>query len=277
MDPGEVHRNAADAIGRAKALIITSGAGMGVDSGLPDFRGEEGFWKAYPVYARLGISFVEAANPRHFIRDPAFGWGFYGHRTALYRSTEPHDGFQILRRWIERFGMEYFAVTSNVDGQFQKAGFEEAKVLEVHGSIHHLQCLDPCSGAIWPNREEIPVDPSTMRAMRIPLCNRCGGVARPNVLMFGDISWLSERTDRQESSFETFLAGHKDCETAVVEMGAGTSIPTIRLLSERLGRRRGVTVVRINPREPWIDEPHLSIPEGSLAALRAVDTILGSS
>lgn len=76
-----------------------------------------------------------------------------------------------------------------------------------------------------------------MRAMRFPLCNRCGGVARPNVLMFGDTSWLSER----------------------------------------LGRRRGVTVVRINPREPWIDEPHLSIPEGSLAALRAVDTILGSS
>ncbi|MDH3383561.1 MAG: NAD-dependent deacetylase, partial [Deltaproteobacteria bacterium] len=73
MDSDEVYRNAADAIGRARALIIASGAGMGVDSGLPDFRGERGFWKAYPMYERLGISFVGAANPTHFLHDPAFG------------------------------------------------------------------------------------------------------------------------------------------------------------------------------------------------------------
>jgi NAD-dependent SIR2 family protein deacetylase len=53
---------------------------------------------------------------------------------------------------VERFGMEHFIVTSNVDGQFQKADFEEEHVLEVHGSIHHLQCLRPCTDGIWPNR-----------------------------------------------------------------------------------------------------------------------------
>ena len=185
--------------------MITSGAGMGVDSGLPDFRGEKGFWKAYPMYERLGVTFVGAANPAHFVRDPAFGWGFYGHRMNLYRSTEPHEGFQILRRWIERFRLEHFVVTSNVDGQFQKAGLEEGKVLEVHGSIHYLQCLAPCTDDIWPNREEVPVDHDTMRAMHIPRCIRCDGVARPNILMIGDFSWLSHRTDGQESEFESFL------------------------------------------------------------------------
>ncbi len=274
MDHTNAIRGAAAAIGRAEVLLIVAGAGMGVDSGLPDFRGERGFWNAYPMYERLGISFVGAANPAHFHDDPAFGWGFYGHRTHLYRATEPHEGFRILRGWIERRGLAHFVVTSNVDGQFQKAGFAEDGVLEVHGSIHYLQCLTPCSGAIWLNREEIPVDQATMRARRIPRCGRCGGVARPNVLMFGDSSWLSERTDGQESLFEAFLEEHGGRPAAVVEMGAGTAIPTMRALSERLGRRRGVTVVRINPREPWIDAPHLSIPDGALAALRRIDASL---
>ncbi|MGE5664543.1 MAG: SIR2 family NAD-dependent protein deacylase [Deltaproteobacteria bacterium] len=274
MDRADGIRRAADAIGTAEVLIIVAGAGMGVDSGLPDFRGERGFWNAYPMYERLGISFVGAANPAHFQDDPAFGWGFYGHRTNLYRATEPHEGFRILRRWIARFGLAQFVATSNVDGQFQKAGFAEDRILEVHGSIHHLQCLAPCFGAIWPNREEIPVDLETMRALRIPRCGRCGGVARPNVLMFGDFSWLSMRTDGQEGLFEAFLDENGNRPTAVVEMGAGTAIPTMRALSERLGRRRGVTVVRINPREPWIDAPHLAIPEGALRALAEIDALL---
>ena len=274
MDWREVCRKAADAIGKAKAIVLASGAGMGVDSGLPDFRGEKGFWKAYPMYERLGMTFVGAANPRNFLEDPAFGWGFYGHRTDLSRKTEPHEGFRILSAWIERFGLDHFVVTSNVDGQFQKAGFDEDKVLEVHGSIHHLQCLAPCSGAIWPNREEIPVDHMTMRAQAIPRCIRCGGVARPNVLMFGDFSWLSDRTDAQEHRFGIFLEENRGHDTVVVEMGAGTAIPTIRSLSERLGRRKGVTVLRINPREPWIDAPHLSIAEGSLAAIKGVESAL---
>lgn len=274
MDTAEAVRRAAEAIGSAEALIVTAGAGMGVDSGLPDFRGEQGFWKAYPMYKRLGISFVGAANPVNFADDPTFGWGFYGHRTRLYRETDPHEGFRILARWIERYRLDAFFVTSNVDGQFQKAGFPEERVLEVHGSIHHLQCLAPCSRAIWPNREEIPVDPETMRAGSIPRCIRCGGTARPNVLMFGDFSWVPDRTVLQEERFGAFLEGTPGRETAVVELGAGTAIPTIRNLSERLGRRGGTTVIRINPREPWIDGPHLSIPDGARSALRAIETIL---
>ena len=100
MDSERPIEAAAAAIKNAEALIITAGAGMGVDSGLPDFRGDHGFWNAYPLYRRLGLSFVQAANPEHFERDPAFGWGFYGHRTNLYRETVPHEGFQIISKWI---------------------------------------------------------------------------------------------------------------------------------------------------------------------------------
>ena len=270
MNLEEQFARAADAISNAKALVITAGAGMGVDSGLPDFRGDHGFWNAYPMYRRLGLSFVAAANPEHFERDPAFGWGFYGHRTNLYRKTVPHRGFQLLREWLDRFGPDFFVVTSNVDGQFQKAGFPEESILEVHGSIHHLQCLTPCSNAIWDNREEIRVDFETMRAENIPSCRHCGGVARPNVLMFGDFSWLSERTRRQERLFDEFLTDHRGEKLAVVEMGAGTAIPTIRYMGERLAVTGRATLIRINPREAQVPDGQISIATGALEGLDGI-------
>jgi len=89
---------AAEVIASADAVMIAAGAGMGVDSGLPDFRGGRGFWRAYPPLERMGISFEEMANPEWFFRDPLLAWGFYGHRLNLYRQTTPHAGFEILKR-----------------------------------------------------------------------------------------------------------------------------------------------------------------------------------
>ncbi len=267
----ERYKRAAEAIEGADALVITAGAGMGVDSGLPDFRGDKGFWKAYPMYARLGLSFVRAANPEHFEGDPLFGWGFYGHRVELYRKTVPHRGFAMLQEWVGRFGLDHFVVTSNVDGQFQKAGFPEDCVAEVHGSIHHLQCTTPCHRGIWPNEDAFHVDHSTMRADHAPECPSCGRAARPNVLMFGDWSWLPQRTAVQEAEFSEFCHANRDGAMAVVEMGAGTAVPTIRNLSESLGRRFGATVVRINPRESHISGGHISLACGALEGLEGIE------
>ena len=274
MTQEQTLRQAADAIRTAEALVVTAGAGMGVDSGLPDFRGDHGFWKAYPMYERLGINFVGAANPIHFERDPAFGWGFYGHRTNLYRDTLPHRGFHILQDWIERFELSSFVVTSNVDGQFQKAGFAEDNILEVHGSIHHLQCLSPCHMGIWPNKECFVIDFETMRADHVPLCPQCKGTARPNILMFGDYAWIGARSHGQEMRFDLFQEEVRGKRVAVIEMGAGSAIPTIRYLSERLGSQPATTVIRINPREPQISRPHLSLSCGALSGLQAIDDLL---
>src|SRR5258707_10426867 len=90
---------AAVAVQSADALLIGAGAGMGVDSGLPDFRGTEGFWNAYPPYRKLGLDFMAVANPQWFRDDPTLAWGFYGHRLNLYRAATPHPGFAMLRRW----------------------------------------------------------------------------------------------------------------------------------------------------------------------------------
>jgi NAD-dependent SIR2 family protein deacetylase len=78
---------AARLLRQADALLIGAGAGIGVDSGLPDFRGDHGFWRVYPPLAARGIRFVEIADPHSFDANPALAWGFYGHRLALYRNT----------------------------------------------------------------------------------------------------------------------------------------------------------------------------------------------
>src|SRR6201999_697221 len=153
---------AADLLAGAGALLICAGAGMGVDSGLPDFRGGEGFWRAYPPYARLGLRFEELADPRHFGDDPELAWGFYGHRLGLYRNTVPHEGFRLLLDLGSNLPGGARVFTSNVDGQFQKAA--SGRVAEAHGSIHHLQCFSGCTNEIWPADVDVVIDPETMRA-----------------------------------------------------------------------------------------------------------------
>ena len=118
MNLQDTFEKAAEALRSAKAVVVTAGAGMGVDPGLPDFQGVQGFWVAYPMYERLGINFIDAANPVNFEGDPALGWGSYGHRTHLYRATEPHRGFLFLYGWAAAFCQHSLGVTSTVDGQF---------------------------------------------------------------------------------------------------------------------------------------------------------------
>ena len=210
----ETLRRAALAIRRAKALVLTTGAGMGVDSGLPDFRGAEGFWKAYPPLRERGLTLPQVSTPHWFLDDPHFAWWFYGHRIDLYRGTQPHRGHEILLRWAQRG--EYFAFTSNVDRQLQRAGFDEERLVECHGSLFHLQCVDPDTAAcdqIWPVSEEfhLEYDLETLRA-KAPLHRGPPSwpaerqlLARPNVLMFSDWQWISRRTDLQEQRLNRFL------------------------------------------------------------------------
>lgn len=261
---------AAAAIEGAASLVIAAGAGMGVDSGLPDFRGDAGFWNAYPPFERLGLSFIDLANPRWFDRDPALAWGFYGHRMHLYRDVVPHAGFAILKRWSERMAGGGAVFTSNVDAQFQRAGFNT--ICEVHGSIHHLQCATPCHDGIWwAVGVEVGIDEATFRARDpLPRCPRCGGVARPNVLMFGDGAWLPDRTSQQDHALDAWLADAPD-PLVVVECGAGTAVPTVRWFSERLAGGRQATLVRINPREDHGPRGTIGIPLGAMAALSAID------
>lgn len=276
LDPAAINA-AARVIADADALLVGAGAGMGVDSGLPDFRGSEGFWRAYPALGRLGLKFHEVANPQTFDADPRLAWGFYGHRLALYRCTRPHAGFDILRRWGEQRSQGYGVFTSNVDGHFQRAGFDGACVAECHGSIHHLQCSTPCSEATWPADDFVPeIDDDACKLLNaLPTCPRCGAIARPNILMFGDGGWLEWRAREQETRLRRWLEGAG--RLVVVELGAGTAIPSVRHFSHSALIDRAAVLVRINPREPAVLRSlDVSIAGPALAALQAIDKALSA-
>ncbi len=274
MNLEQTIQKASRAVKESDALLITAGAGMGVDSGLPDFRGREGFWKAYPVVAKLGLSFSEMANPEWFRRDPKLAWAFYGHRLNLYRETNPHSSFTKLLSAAGSKKGGYFVFTSNVDGHFQKAGFDEDRITECHGSIHHLQCGRPCCNDIWnAGPTKIKIDMDKFAAIEpLPKCIHCGGIARPNVLMFGDWSWISGRTDAQENRMSIWLndIGRRPIRLAVIEIGAGKAVPTVRHFSEQAAAQQGGTLIRINPRDYDVPAGHISIPLGGQEGIERI-------
>lgn len=264
---------AADLIAAADGLLITAGAGMGVDSGLPDFRGEDGFWRAYPALRDAQISFEDIANPHYFTADPELAWGFYGHRLALYRRTEPHAGFEILRTIAERMPQGAFVFTSNVDGQFQKAGFAESQIYECHGSIHWLQCQSPsCNQEIWRADTFKPqIDASVCRLRnKPPTCPKCSGVARPNILMFNDWHWIQERAEIRSVFLRDWLLRAE--RPAIVELGAGNAIATVR----RFGNSQEAPLIRINPTDEQIPAGRegVGMSLGAQAALGGIKVAL---
>ena len=164
-------------------------------------------------------------------------------------------GFAMLQQVGAALRSGLFVFTSNVDGQFQKAGFDAQALVEVHGSIHHLQCQRGCHGEIWPaDGFEPKVAEDDCRLLNEPPhCRHCGEIARPNILMFDDWNWLGSRTASQESRFDDWLrVQHRPPLT--VEIGAGTNVITVRSFAEVIGG----ALIRINP------EPESALPAGAL-------------
>ncbi len=244
--------SAARAIATADALLIGAGAGMGVDSGLPDFRGKDGFWRAYPPYQRLGLDFVTLANPRWFAEDPTLAWGFYGHRMGLYRQTTPHEGFSILAP-LGQVGTTRCDSSSRPmsTASFSAAGFDPDRIVEVHGSFDGMQCTRECGVGIFAGESfHVEIDAESMRAIHpLPVCPQCGALARPNILMFGDWGWDSARTDIQMQRLNHWIETLDDARLVVIECGAGQAVPTVRITCENIARRkRGILCADQSPR-----------------------------
>jgi NAD-dependent SIR2 family protein deacetylase len=269
----DLFSKAAEFIQQADGLLITAGAGMGVDSGLPDFRGSGGFWKHYPALAEAGQKFSDIACPQAFEDDQEQAWGFYGHRLDLYRRTVPHRGFEILRNIADRLVGGAFVFTSNVDGQFQKAGFPHERIYECHGSIHHLQCFAPCTLTIW-DATFVPIVDAALCRMTsaLPRCPECDRLARPNVMMFHDWGWNDERARNQSRHLRDWRIMRK--QPVVIELGAGADIPTVRMYGE--GEGRWAPLIRINPREPNIPKriDGVSLAMGAREAMEGISDAL---
>lgn len=249
----------------ADAIAIFAGAGMGVDSGLEQYRGKDGLWTQSMILNNKAVNYGELMTPAAFRDEPEAAWGLIAYRIEKYRNTTPHAGFSIVRELaIQR---EYFIITSNVDEQFQRAGFNPEKIFEFHGSIFRTQCGTNLECGTW-ETPFIKIDPDTNIARSpIPECPVCNSYCRPNVYLFDDENFITEISAEQQfrymewremirSRFKKFVA---------LEIGAGLEIPTIRRYAERFAGDEHY-LIRVNPSDFETDQPNqISIP------MRAVD------
>lgn len=165
-----------------------------------------------------------------FVEDPHKAWAFHGPMLDKFRRVQPHEGFGQLLDLCRAAG-EYFVATSNIDGEFEAAGFGGDRVFAAHGSVHQWQCVDPkCRGAPW------PVDPEwTFVPGRLPQCRTCGKVARPNVALFDDDlgqnarSFNSRLVDKQKAAFCAWLQRVEGRRLAIIEIGCGENEYSLRM------------------------------------------------
>ena len=150
----------------AKHVVVSTGAGISAESGIPTFRGKEGLWKKYRA--------EELATPTAFAQNPELVWEFYEWRRGIIAEKKTNPGHKVLARWESVFPV-FSLITQNIDGLHQKAGSTD--MLELHGNIWKLRCTE--EGTISENHEtplkKIP-----------PICPDCGALLRPHVVWFGE-------------------------------------------------------------------------------------------
>lgn len=149
-------------------LLVLTGAGISVESGLSTYRAMNGLWREHAV--------KDVATPYGFEADPARSWRFWSERRLEAQRAEPNAGHAALAAVEARLGDRFLLVTQNVDGLHQRAGSK--RVVELHGTLHASRC-SACDRPPFAD-EALHVGDAA------PACDRCGGRIRPHVVWFGE-------------------------------------------------------------------------------------------
>jgi NAD-dependent deacetylase len=160
-------RKAAEIINKAHHLIALTGAGISVESGIPDFRSSGGLWEKFDpmIYAHIDS----------FRRNPEMVWDMIFEMVDLTRSSKPNPAHVALAE-LEKMGILKAIITQNIDNLHQEAG--SLNVIEFHGNAHTLECVK-CG-------EDYSVD-DFPNDRTIPACRACGAILKPGVVFFGEV------------------------------------------------------------------------------------------
>ncbi len=230
-------------------VCVLTGAGISAESGIPTFRGPEGYWK------------VGSKNyhPQELATREAFGehqrevWRWYLYRRTVCRRAEPNDGHRALVDLESALGDRFVLVTQNVDGLHARAGSQDP--YEIHGNIDRYRCAAHCTDTTYllpddlpPIDRDTPLPDETYDALT---CPDCGGRARPHVLWFDE--YYEESLFRSQSAFAQ--ASGADL-LVVVGTSGSTNLPM------QIGMhcaRAGTPMIDVNPE----DNPFGQLAEAS--------------
>lgn len=203
-----------------RVLVIT-GAGVSAASGIPTFRGKDGYWR--------NLDPIKLATPEAFARDPELVWQWYRERRQGIRNAQPNAAHKAIGRLAQSAG-EFLLVTQNVDDLHERAGLAKAEIVQIHGDIF----VTKCSRCNFSRHEE-------GQENGVPRCAKCGAPMRPGVVWFGE-----PLPSRETERVRKYL--HRDrCGVVIV---AGTTATFGYIIDWALrASRGGGELIEVNPEE----------------------------
>lgn len=237
----ELFERIAQRIGDGGELVALTGAGISAESGIPTFRGDDGFWTRGSTNYRP----EELATWRTFASDPELVWPWYLWRLARCRDAQPNPGHTALVDMDEALGNRFTLVTQNVDGLHSRAGSPEHRSYHIHGNLERMRCSAECNANTWPVPDALRVfakgDAITPADEPLLRCPSCDAWARPHVLWFDEC--YDEKWFRYRSSMSAAMAADV---LLVVGTSGSTNLP-MQMASQAL--RSKALIVEINLRE----------------------------
>ena len=226
----------------SKKIVLLTGAGISAESGIPTFRGNDGYWtKGSKNYHPMELATLSA-----FHQQPELVWEWYHYRRGVCNNANPNPGHYAIAK-LEKLitqlnnDQEFHLITQNVDGLHLRAGSSMEKTYQIHGNTDYMRCVNSCTKGIYP----IPVD------QLLPLCPECEALARPHVL------WFDELYNETFYKIETVSRLASDLSLLFV---IGTTLQTnlpYRVVMSALYRK--VPIIEINPEPVGVGERGLAL------------------
>jgi NAD-dependent deacetylase len=230
-------------------VVFVTGAGVSAGSGIPTFRGEEGYWTVGSEVYRP----EHMATHATFERMPKEVWRWYLYRRGVCRAAVPNAAHAALVELEETLGDRFHLVTQNVDGLHLRAGNSMARTYQVHGNIDFMRCIDDAgcnTRLLQPLPESVPQpgrdDPLSDDDFGLLRCSECGGPARPHVL------WFDEYYDEERYQADSSIAAARAASLIFTIGTSGAAAIPHHIVSIAL--RRGIALVDINPEETPFSE-----------------------
>ncbi len=254
-------------------VLVLTGAGVSAESGIPTFRGKDGYWR--------NLDPTKLATPEAFARDPQLVWDWYRERRQRIRNAQPNAAHEAIARLAQRTD-EFLLVTQNVDDLHARAGVAAEKMVQIHGDIFVTRC-SRCEferhdyeqehedregqDAAYGVREHVRAFKAAS-CRRTPKCPECHALVRPGVV------WFGEQLSRNElERVEDFLDGGA-CDVVIV---AGTTATFGYIIDWALrGSRDGAELIEVNPEETPLSRfaTRLVREPAAIALPRIVDELI---
>jgi NAD-dependent deacetylase len=254
---------------KAHRVLIITGAGVSAESGIPTFRGKDGYWR--------NLDPAKLATPEAFARDPELVWEWYRERRQRIRSAQPNAAHQAISKLAQEVS-EFLLITQNVDDLHARAGVAAQKIVQIHGDIF----VTRCTRCAFSRRDASDDTAAQLEGFKsssltsancdlLPTCPKCDALMRPGVV------WFGEQLDPNKIDIVARFLARGGCDYVII---VGTTATFGYIIDWTLrARAANGGLVEVNPEETPLSQfaTQLVREPAAVALPRIVDKLIGTS